>query len=327
MEDRLRRAIAARTRSVEPSDDGLERITEKLLDTGGPEMKLPSGQTRWYLVAAAAIVLAGIAGGIALAGGGGDDATTVPGNPTTTDKTDRTTTTPSGPTTTEAGSGTSVTTKPTGDSNGNNGGGTPTTAGGGSTGAPADVVRQAIWPRPSSTTRFTDPVKVTRSYARYYAGFHEPVVGAFRQGDSRSGEVPVTPTATNRTETTVLVRKLSDDHWYVIGATTADITVTTPQPGAKLSCPQQLSGTALAYEGVVQVRIDAYQPDGKRVFVGRGTVMGGGGPAAPFSSRLSCRVPSGVEQYGIITFYTVDESGEYTPAPTWSATSFPVRLR
>jgi hypothetical protein len=36
IEDRLPRAIDARTSSVEPSDDGLERITEKLLDQGDP---------------------------------------------------------------------------------------------------------------------------------------------------------------------------------------------------------------------------------------------------------------------------------------------------
>lgn len=324
MEDRLRRAIAARTRSVEPSDDGFERITEKLLDTGGEQMKLPSGQTRWYLVAAAAIVLAGIAGGIALAGGGGDDDTTVPGDQTTTDQSRRTTTTDSGPTTTEAGSGTSVTTKPNG-GNGGSGGSTPTT--GTATGVPADVRSQAIWPRPSSTTRFTDPVKVARSYARFYAGFADPVVGAFRQGDSRSGEVPVRPKAGSGPETTVLVRELSDNRWYVIGATTADITLTTPQTGAQITCPQQLSGTALAFEGTVQVRIDAYQPDGKRVFVGQGFVTGGGGPAAPFSSKLSCRIPSGIESYGVVTLYTVDETGETNPPATWEAVSIPVKLR
>src|SRR4030095_17152409 len=36
IEDRLRRAIDTPTSSVEPSDDGLERITEKLLDQRGP---------------------------------------------------------------------------------------------------------------------------------------------------------------------------------------------------------------------------------------------------------------------------------------------------
>jgi hypothetical protein len=100
-----------------------------------------------------------------------------------------------------------------------------------------------------------------------------------------------------------------------------------PAAGASLRCPQQLSGTALAFEGVVQVRIDAYRPDGKRVFVGRGTVMGGGGPAAPFSSRLDCRIPSGVEPYGVLTFSTVDESGRTNPPATWEAYSIPVKLR
>ena len=62
IEDRLRRAIDARTSSVEPSDDGLERITEKLLDQGGPE-PVRFARTPWFLAAAAAVLVAALIGG------------------------------------------------------------------------------------------------------------------------------------------------------------------------------------------------------------------------------------------------------------------------
>lgn len=297
-EDRLRRAIAARAQSVEPSDDGLDRIAEKLLDPGGDMRIPPTSTTRWYLVAAATVVIAGIAGGIALTGdddGGQRTGDGVAGDPdTTTTEPDTTTTTT-----------TTTTTPPVEPA--------------------ADIASQAVWPRPSSSVHFDDPVEVARSWARYYAGFENPLPGDFRPGDSRSGEVPVWPKTTAYNETTVLVRQLSDDNWYVIGSTTENITVTTPSNGDQLTCPQVLQGTALAFEGTVQVHIDAYQPDGDRVEVARGIVTGGGGPEAPFDDEIACHIPDGVESYGVVHFWTGDES-EQVGGPLESVT-FPIRLR
>lgn len=314
-EERLRRAIAARARSVEPSDDGLDRITEKLLDPGGDMKFDPSSTTtRWYLVAAAAVVLVGIAGGIAVASGGGDDGERtdngVVDEPTTTESTESTTTTTTSTTSTTAAPG--ITVEPPG--------GPPVG------GIPEDIASRAVWPRPSSTVRFDDPVAAARSWARYYAGFADPVVGEFQQGDNRSGEVPIRPTATSQATTTALVRRLSDDSWYVIGSVTGNISVSEPSPSVQLTCPQVLRGNALAFEGTVQVRIDAYQADGKRVEVGSGFVTGSGSPpAGPFDDTISCRIPTGVEDYGVVNFYTANEADGN--AGTWESVTFPIRLR
>lgn len=67
----------------------------------------------------------------------------------------------------------------------------------------------AVWPFVSGTTRYTDPVSAARGFAADFVGFTDPVVGDFRQGDSRSGEVPVQAKA-SAPVTTVLVRKLGD---------------------------------------------------------------------------------------------------------------------
>ena len=312
IEDRLRRAIAARTRSVDPSDDGLRRIDERLRDPGG-DVQFPTNN-RWYLVAAAAVVVAMIAGSVVLATGDEDGPTN------TADESDGTTTTEVEDTTTSTSAPSTTTTTTTDTSTT-----VTTTEPPAPSGPPAEVVERAVWPRPSSDVRFDDPVAAASSWARFYAGFPNPVIGAFRQGDNRSGEVPVQPLA-DGPETTVLVRQLSDGNWYVIGSNTANITVTAPTTGGLLSCPQVFQGTALAFEGTVQVQIDAYQPDGDRVTVGSGIVTGGGGPAAPFDGQIDCTLPTSAEQYGIVKLYTVDESGEPGRSGTWEAATFPVRL-
>jgi hypothetical protein len=187
------------------------------------------------------------------------------------------------------------------------------------------VVDRAVWPRPSSAVRFDDPVAAVSSFARYYVHFANPVIGAFGTGDSRSGEVLVRPTASGPV-TTVLVRQLSDDHWYVIGAETGDIVVDRPPAEAALSCPQPVAGRALAFEGTVQVRIDAYLPDGRRVTAGQGVVTGSGSPpAGPFEGEIDCAIPTGVEASGVVLFRTFDESAGGEAA--WQATVRVVHLR
>lgn len=322
IEDRLRNAIAARTRSVQPSEDGLRRIHERLDEEGG-DMKLDAPHTRWYLAAAAVVLLLAV-GGLLLTAGGDDgkdgDRTEIADSEdddgTTGTTEDDTTTTDPTPTSTTTAPAQTTTTAPEQ--------GTPDTP---PTGGPAaDIQQSAVWPRPSSNVRFDDPVAAVRSWARYYAGFADPQIGEYRAGDSRSGEVPVFPLASGQgAETTALVRQLSDDKWYVIASTTGDITVTAPTAGAQLTCPQALQGTALAYEGTVQVRIDAYQPDGDRVTVAETFVTGSGSPpAGPFSGTATCSIPGGVEPYGIVHLFTPDEGDV---GGNLTSVTFPIKLR
>jgi hypothetical protein len=156
----------------------------------------------------------------------------------------------------------------------------------------------AVWPFASSATRYSDPVSAARGFATDYVGFTNPVVGAFRQGDSRSGEVPVQAKATGPV-TTVLVRQLGDS-WWVLGASTPNIQLSSPAALTAISSPVRLQGTSTAFEATVntQVRQDAGTEP-----LGTGTVMGGAnGQMSPFDGTLAFSRPTTAS--GAVTLLT-----------------------
>ena len=249
-EDRLRQAIEARTSRVEPSGDALPDIQEKL-----EEARRHDARTRVLLAVGAAVFVVAVLVAGALVVTDRDPVATED----TTTTTSETTTTSTTTTTTESTT-TTTTFTPTVD--------------------PA----VPVWPRVASSQRFDDPVSAARSFAVDFVGMIDPVVGAFQAGDARSGEVPVQPRADGPV-TTILVRQLEDDTWFVLGAGTDDIRLDTPTAGTQIDCPLRLTGEALAYEGTVQVSIRADAADEP---IGTGFVTGGGGPSAPFDGTVGC---------------------------------------
>jgi hypothetical protein len=331
IEDRLRRAIDDRTSSVHVDEQaGLERVNRRLLtpeeDMGlAPSPRQPRRPRQLLAVAAALVLVAVVASVLLLRDGETQDQVDITDRPGRTEQPSTTRPTPTRPTPTRPPTtDTTDTTDTTADE-------TPTPAPPSpppETSSPTQTSdpfeRQVVWPRPSSEVRFDDPVAAARSFALFYARFDDPVIGEFRAADSHSGEVPVRPQA-NGPETLVRVAVSQNDQWFVTGSGTADITVNEPTPNGALSCPVAASGTALAFEGTVQVRIDAYQPDGDRVEMGRGFVTGSGAPpAGRFSDLIACTVPSGVEESGIVAFWTDDASGELDGPVQFVA--IPVRL-
>jgi hypothetical protein len=267
IEDRLRAAITNRTSRVEPSADALNRIEEKLMDA-----QRSSNRNRLLLgIGATAAAVAVVVGVIALTD---DDPQVDTVAPTTTTAVDETTTTTVSTTT--------------------------------SVFAPTVDPSIPVWPRVHTSQRFDDPEALARSFATDFVGMTDPIVGAFQQGDSRSGEVPVQPRESGPVST-VLVRQLEDDTWFVIGATTGDIRLDTPEVLSDIDCPVRLTGEALAFEGTVQVAIrDDYTDEP----IGTGFVTGGGGPSAPFDGTVECDLDlldDGVH-FGSIVLTT--ESGE-----------------
>jgi hypothetical protein len=149
----------------------------------------------------------------------------------------------------------------------------PTTTGPSSTVAPSDATT-AVWPFAEGTTRYADPVAAARGFAVDFVSFTDPVVGGFRQGDTRSGEVDVQPRVGGPVAT-VLVRQLGrDGTWWVLGAATANIVLREPAAGALLSSPVRLRGASSAFEGTVSTQV---RQDGAIKPLGSGFVTGGSG--------------------------------------------------
>ena len=220
--------------------------------------------------------------GDVIIGGGTSTSTTEPSVTTTT--VPPTTTAPVLPTTTTTTSTSTTTTA------------APTTSTAPTTTSSAVDTRTAVFPTSAGTERFGDAIAVATAFAEDYLGMTDPVVGELRAGDSRSGEVPVQPTD-DGPETTVLVRQLEDDSWWVLGATTEGIVVDEPPALAVITSPVAVRGQAHAFEGnvVVEVRADdAAEP------LGRGNVTGGGDQLRPFDGEITFAEPQA--EHGALVF-------------------------
>jgi hypothetical protein len=189
--------------------------------------------------------------------------------------------------------------------------GTTTTTPGGLTDEEAATV---VWPDPAGTGLYTDPVDAARGFATDLVGFTAPVLGGFQAGDSRSGEVEVRARDAGPV-TTVAVRQMSDDNWYVIAATTEQIEVTSPTAGTAIDDPLTVEGRAQAFEGTVQVAVHAR---GVAEPLGEGFVTGSGSEMGPFSGEIAWENPGG--GWGVVLF--VIESGE--DGSPWQAAALPV---
>ena len=175
----------------------------------------------------------------------------------------------------------------------------------------------AIWPAAGSSTRYDDPVDAARAFAASFLRFEGPIVGDFQQGDARSGEVEIRPTAIGPI-TTIMLRQLSNEtSWSVLGAATANIEVTGPSAGDEISSPVRVAGRALAFEGNVQVEV---REDSEPGAIGAGFVTGGGDIMRPFDGTISFETAR--SPYGALVFFTESaKNGE-----VWEAAAFRVRL-
>ena len=167
--------------------------------------------------------------------------------------------------------------------------------------APVAQPATAIWPFASTSTRFSDPLMAAQTFAIDYLGFASPVIGAFQPGDSRSGEVAVRASA-SAVATTILVRQLtSSNSWWVLGAVSPNIEVTSPSALMKVSSPVKLKGRSTAFEAVVNVEV---RQDGSLNPLAHSTVMGGSmGAMGPYAGQMNFPAPSASS--GAIVFRTL----------------------
>ena len=184
---------------------------------------------------------------------------------------------------------------------------------------PAVDPYEVAYPSPLSSQRFESPDAAARSYATDVLGFTELVLGEFRRGDSRSGEVPVTDRE-GGDETVIILRQMEDDTWYVLGSQAQDIEVDSPEATGAIASPFETTGRALAFEGTVgvQVRVQTEpEPIGEGVVLGSGTP-----PAGPFEGEITFEPPA-QEVPGVLVYVTRSAQD----GRVLQATSFPVRIQ
>jgi hypothetical protein len=196
---------------------------------------------------------------------------------------------------------------------------TSTTAGT-STTIPEGDLDSALFPDRAGSRTFDDPEEVARAFAVEELGFEDPLIEAFAAGDSRSGEV-VVRFREEAPPTVVLVRQLSNDAWYVLGAAAEPIVLTTPTAGAVIEAPQPLAGQAYAFEGTVNVAlyVDGIEdPIAETVVTGRGD-----GILGDFSGEIDFTPPSEASRGRLVLRSLGGENGTATLA----ATAVRVRFR
>jgi hypothetical protein len=241
----------------------------------------PRDRNRRWLVAALVTVIAVIAALVAVLAWPDDGDDTASTEPTTTVTTaPPTTETPTTAPPTTAAPTTAPTTA------------APTTV------PPAVDTTTAVFPS-AGAPRYLDPVAAARAFAVDFVGFINPVVGPYRAGDNRSGEVVVQAKSTGPATTVMLRRLGTDGSWWVIGAATENVTVTSPEAGEAIRNPLTVTGSALAWEGNVKGEI---RQNGTRAALGTGVFTGGGDVMRPFSGSISYTAPS--QPYGALVLVT-----------------------
>jgi hypothetical protein len=174
-----------------------------------------ASSTRWPLIAGIAVITAGLVAALIFVNADNDDGDTVATSESPTAQSSTPPTEPTAAPSTDATAPTTqavVTAPPDSEPNGT---------------VPNSETRDAIWPLADTSTRFDDPVAVATGFAVDYLGFTDPVIGEFRAGDGRSGEVEVRAVDVGP-PTRVLVRQLTDDDtWWVVGFSRAGVPPTT----------------------------------------------------------------------------------------------------
>jgi hypothetical protein len=261
-----------------------------------PAQQEPADRTRTLLFALVAVLAVAVVGLTAVLVVCGDDAGLTPGSQPSPTPTSVTSTSPA-PTSESAS--------------------TPPTTGTAPAAISAAEAGTVVWPRPGTGTVYDEPADAARGMATGLAGFTDPLVGAFRQGDSRSGEVDIRPKDTGPA-TTVLVRQMSDGHWYAIGASSDDLQLSSPDAGTAVSSPVTVRGRSRAFEGTIIVTVLA---QGDPTALGREPLIGGGGELGPFSGTVRFDAPDDATTGAIMLTTDSAEDGRI-----WQATVVPVQL-
>lgn len=246
-------------------------------------------------LAVAAVAIVGLVVALVIAAGDDDDDADVTAQSTTTSVAEEPSTTEGS--TTPATSTTTASTAPAG------GAGVVTDA----------EAASIVFPDPA-TGGYVDPGELAADFADLL-GFSDALVGEYQAGDARSGEVELRPLADGPV-TTVGVRRMSDDHHYVVFAATSEVELTAPTAGSAIDHPLLVEGRGRGFEGQIRISVFGRETGDE---LGAGFVTAGGvGELEPFVGEIPWDNPGG--GWGLVVASVIGGP----ESTTWAATALPV---
>jgi hypothetical protein len=141
----------------------------------------------------------------------------------------------------------------------------------------------AIWP--AAGVALGTPEAAARDFAATVLGV-EPALGAFEQGDARSGEIPLLVPGGRVVRSTLVLRQLGpSDGWFVLAAVHDQTAIAEPAAGAEVAAgPITVRGQGRGFEG--NLVVVAMRP-GDTVPLDQAVTTAGSGPTAePFEVTL-----------------------------------------
>lgn len=125
--------------------------------------------------------------------------------------------------------------------------------------APANELDQALWPDPSGAL-FSDPSDAARSFVEDFMGVPDPPLSDFRETEPGVGHVDLFGRGElgqrlDRVASTIVLRQLDGENWFVTAAVSPDVTIERPTPEAAVSSPVTVAGRGRGYEGTVIVSV------------------------------------------------------------------------
>jgi hypothetical protein len=188
---------------------------------------------------------------------------------------------------------------------------------------PAVAVDDALWPDPAGEL-FTDPVEAARSFVQVVIGVDEPPLSAFVEGEPGAGEVEVYRRGEDgrpleRVASTIVVRQLDGEHWFVTAAGSDDVQIELPEPLAEAESKVTVSGQGRGYEGTIVAELRSRSVDAPEL-VAIPTIAGAGEELAPFSVDLPFGGPVGETPDGVPAVLVVrDDPGVDQGVPSFAA--------
>jgi Immunoglobulin-like domain of bacterial spore germination len=153
---------------------------------------------------------------------------------------------------------------------------------------PVEAPQLAVWPAPGVV--FTTPEAAAADFLLNVYGF-APVLGEFRAGDSRSGEIEVFAsedgtTPVGQVRSTLFMRQLApDDGWFVLAAASSLATIDSPASGATVPAASvDVSGVATGFEATIVV--NAYVTGQPTPLDNQVTMAGNFGDPQPYTVSL-----------------------------------------